>query len=296
MTEMKTLSFVIIIFSVSWSLAGIHSVYAPCANDELSCGDIRPLPTPLNQLKLGTQAKDVLCHDGFTLVIKSENGSPACVHPSSMSRMARQGWWMWDEKVGDTIVNTPDKKPFDTKDCAILETAHSIIGTKGFVKDDLPANGITYPGENMTGLVGQIIQFSIKPNSEGHITFTYDFNPYPGSNCIVTTKDAIATNNPAKPNISIPELISSPDILKVDENSVNTSIPPLGISGDILVNLISAEDLNNHVIKVTYKIFAKPDAQLGKSYFIGFWWHSAVVITIGDRLYTGNAFSGPRFG
>lgn len=41
---------------------------------------------------------------------------------------------------------------------------------------DLPANGITYPGENMTGLVGQIIPFSMKPNSEGSITFTYDFS------------------------------------------------------------------------------------------------------------------------
>ena len=135
----------IIIFSASWFLAGINSVYAPCTNDESSCGDIRPLPTPLNQLKQGIQAKDVLCHDGFTLVIKSENGSPACVHPSSMARMVRQGWWAWDEKVGDTIVNTPDKKPL-TKVVPSLKQYTSIIGTKGFVKDDLPPNGITYPG------------------------------------------------------------------------------------------------------------------------------------------------------
>lgn len=42
---MKTLPIMTLIFAASWSLAGIHSVYAPCANDELSCSDIRPLPT-----------------------------------------------------------------------------------------------------------------------------------------------------------------------------------------------------------------------------------------------------------
>ncbi|MHB8602601.1 MAG: hypothetical protein ACYC9R_08170 [Nitrosotalea sp.] len=303
---MKTLSLVMVIFSTSWFLVGINSVYAPCANDESSCGDIRPLPTPLNQHKQGMQATDVLCHDGFALVIKSENGSPACVHPSSMARMVRQGWWTWDEKVGNTIVNTPDKKPFDTKDCTIPETTSSIVGTKGFVKDDLPANGITYPGENMTGLVGQIIQFSIKPNSEGYITFTYDFNPYPGSNCKVTTKDAMTYINMARSNTSISNttqsntLISnfpiSPDIFEVDKTRILTDGPLVGDSGDIQVKLINAEDLNDHVVKVTYQITSKPTSQIGKSYLLNFWWHSAVGMMVGDDLYNGTAFSGPRFG
>lgn len=303
---MKTLSLVIIILSASWSLAGIHSVYAPCANDELSCGDIRPLPTPLTQLKIGTQAKDVLCHDGFTLVIKSENGSPACVYSSSMARMVRQGWWAWDEKVGDTIVNTPDKKLFDTKDCAIPETTSSIVGTKGFVKDDLPANGITYPGENMTSLVGQIVQFSIKPNSEGYITFTYDFNPYPGSNCKVTTKDAIVHINMARSNTSMAnstrsgtqmsDFPISPDIFEIDKTRILTDGPLLGDSGDIQVKLINVEDLNDHVVKTTYQIISKQTSQIGKSYLLNFWWHSAVCMTVGNDLYNGTAFSGPRFG
>jgi len=303
---MKTLHLVIIIFLTSWFLVGINSVYAPCANDESSCGDIRPLPTPLNQLKQGMQAKDVLCHDEFTLVIKSENGSPACIHPSSMARMVRQGWWSWDEKVGNTIVNTPDKKPFDTKDCTIPETVSSVVGTKGFVKDDLPANGITYPEENMSSLVGQVIQFSIKPNSEGYITFTYDFNPYPGSNCIITAKDAMIYINMARSNTSISNTTISdglssnffivPDIFEVDKTKIRTDVSPLGDSGDMQAKLASTEDINDHVVKTTFEIISSPTSQIGKSYFVSFWWHSGVIVTIGNDLYNGTAFSGPRFG
>jgi hypothetical protein len=251
---------------------------------------------PLQQIKAGVSAQNVKCGVNLSLVIKSKDNSPACVKKTSLERLVRHGWWVWNERVGNTIVNTSEKRDFDSKNCAMLETVSSIIGTNGFGRDDLPKDGITYPGENLTSLVGQVIQFSIKPNSEGYIIFTYDFNSYPGSNCKVTTKDVIAADNPSTPNISIAELLGSPDIMKVDENSVNTSIPPLGNAGDILLNLTSAENLNDHVVKVIYKIFAKPDAQLGKSYYIGFWYHSAVVITVGDSLYTGNAFVGSRYG
>lgn len=252
--------------------------------------------SPMEQYAHGIAPKDVICVQGLQLVIKSEGGSPACVKDASIGRLVRQGWWAWNDKVGDTMVNTPGKKDFDNKTCAIPETASSIVGTNGFARDDLPKNGVVYPGANLTGLVGQVIQFSINPGSEGHITFTYDFNPYPGSNCMVTTKDVIAASNPGKPDVSISGLIGSPDILKVGEDSVNTSIPPLGNSGDVLLHLASAEDLNDHVEKVTYKISAKSEAQAGKSYFIGFWWHSSVVITVGDSLYTGNAFVGSHYG
>src|SRR5579885_512561 len=192
---MKTLYIAIIFLSGLWYVTGITSVYAPCANDEISCGDIRPLPSPLHQVKLGTQPKDVLCHDGFTLVIKSENNSPACVHSSSMERMLRQGWWVWNEKVGDTIVNTPDKQPFDYKNCAIPETMYAIVGTNNFVLDDLPTNGTIFHGADTSRMTSGITQFAIHPGTSGQIILTYDFNTYPGGNCKVTTNDVISNEN-----------------------------------------------------------------------------------------------------
>lgn len=251
--------------------------------------------TPLKQLHMGTSAEGVKCNQDLQLVIKSEDGSPACVKDTSIGRLVRQGWWAWNDKVGDTVVNTPDKKDFDNKSCAISETMSSIVGTNGFVRDDLPSDGLSYPSANLTGLPAEVIQFAIQPNSTAQIVFTYDFNPYPGSNCKVTTKDVIANTNPAKSDISISDLLRSPDIMEVNKTMVRNDIPLLGNSGDVQVKLTSVEDLNDHVEKVTYQITSKPIAEIDKSYFVGFWWHSAVVVTVGNNLYYGTALSGPRF-
>jgi hypothetical protein len=253
------------------------------------------LNAPLKQIQMGTSAKDVQCNQNFQLVIKSEDGSPACVKDTSIGRLVRQGWWAWNDKVGNTVVNTPDKRDFDNKTCGIPETMSSIIGTNGFVGDTLPHNGITYSGVILTGAQNDDIQFAIMPNSIAQIVFTYDFNPYPGTICKVTSKDVIAATNPAKPDVSISDLLSSPDIFEVDKTKIRTDLPLLGDSGDVQVKLINVEDLNDHVVKVTYQIISKPTSQISKSYLLSFWWHSAVGITVGNDLYNGTAFSGPRF-
>ncbi|MDE1873481.1 MAG: hypothetical protein KGH99_08405, partial [Thaumarchaeota archaeon] len=167
--------------------------------------------SPLQQFKSGITATNVKCADGFTLVIKSEDGSPACVTDSGMGRMTRQGWWAWNDKVGDTVVNTPEKRNFDNKSCGITDTMSSIVGTNGFVLDDLPVNGTTFYGADISRMIGGITQFAIHSGTAGKITLTYDFNPYPGSNCKVTTSDVISNVYPSRPNATISELIGSPD-------------------------------------------------------------------------------------
>lgn len=252
--------------------------------------------SPLKQLKSGIAAQNVTCSENLMLVIKTTDDSSACVKDTSIGRLVRQGWWAWNDKVGDTVVNTPEKRDFDSKSCGMLDTASSIVGTSGFVRDTLPFDGITYSGVNFTDPAGNGAQFAIMPNSIAQIEFTYDFNPYPGTDCKVTSKDVIASTNPAKPDISISDLLSSPDILAVDKTGIRTDLPLLGDSGDVRVKLVGAKDLNDHVVKVTYQMISKPTAQIGKSYFLSFWWHSAVGLTVGNDLYNGTAFSGPRFG
>ncbi|CUR51368.1 exported protein of unknown function [Nitrosotalea devaniterrae] len=263
------------------------------------------IDTPLQQSLRGIASKDVQCKEGLQLAIKSKDNSPACVSDTIIGRLVRQSWWAWNDKVGDTIVNTSDKRDFD-KSCGISEIMSSIIGTSGFVKDTLPHDGITFPGMNLTEPAGAGIQFAIKPNSTAQITFAYDFNPYPGSNCKVTTKDAMTYINMARSNAlisnttgsntPISDFPSSPDIFEVDKTKIRTDLPLLGDSGDVQVKLINAEDLNDHVVKVTYQITSKLTSQMGKSYLLNFWWHSAVGVTVGNDLYNGTAFSGPRFG
>lgn len=50
------------------------------------------LDLPLKQFKSGIKTEDVKCTDGFTLVIKSEDGSPACVKPDTSKILIERGW------------------------------------------------------------------------------------------------------------------------------------------------------------------------------------------------------------
>ena len=48
--------------------------------------------SPLKQFKAGIAAKDVVCMQGYTLVIKSNGGTPACVKSDTASKLVARGW------------------------------------------------------------------------------------------------------------------------------------------------------------------------------------------------------------
>ncbi|MDE1764749.1 MAG: hypothetical protein KGI27_00600 [Thaumarchaeota archaeon] len=53
----------------------------------------RDLVTPLRQVKMGIQPQDVTCDwSGFQLVLKSEDGSPACASPHTAKILTERGW------------------------------------------------------------------------------------------------------------------------------------------------------------------------------------------------------------
>jgi hypothetical protein len=47
---------------------------------------------PLQQLKSGVTAKSVQCNTGLTLIIKAEDGSPACVTSQTAQTLTARGW------------------------------------------------------------------------------------------------------------------------------------------------------------------------------------------------------------
>jgi hypothetical protein len=49
------------------------------------------ISSPLKQIKSGVLPQDVKCKEGFVLIIKV-NGDPACVKPTSVSRLLSNGW------------------------------------------------------------------------------------------------------------------------------------------------------------------------------------------------------------
>ena len=50
------------------------------------------LPSPLKQFKSGISAYDVKCNQGLILIIKSTDGSPACVKPDNVIQLVKIGW------------------------------------------------------------------------------------------------------------------------------------------------------------------------------------------------------------
>ncbi|HJT10149.1 MAG TPA: hypothetical protein VJ771_05135 [Candidatus Nitrosotalea sp.] len=50
------------------------------------------IKSPLEQFRSGTAAKDVVCNDGFQLVIKTSDGSPACLNASTAQKLVERGW------------------------------------------------------------------------------------------------------------------------------------------------------------------------------------------------------------
>ena len=53
---------------------------------------LQKILSPLQQFKSGTPAKTVQCDHGFSLVIKTEDGSPACVSSPIAQALIARGW------------------------------------------------------------------------------------------------------------------------------------------------------------------------------------------------------------
>jgi Spherulation-specific family 4 len=52
------------------------------------------VPVPLKQFKSGILANDVICKEGLQLVIKTEDGSPACMYKTTAQKLVERGGWI----------------------------------------------------------------------------------------------------------------------------------------------------------------------------------------------------------
>ncbi len=76
--------------------------------------------TPLKQFKLGIKPSYVQCKTDLQVIIKSENGSPACVTPQTKIKLVDLGWAV------DDSVRTRGVAPFDTLRVNVYGTIFSI--------------------------------------------------------------------------------------------------------------------------------------------------------------------------
>ncbi len=55
-------------------------------------GGSTQISSPLVQFKSGITANNVKCQQGLQLVIKAENGNPACAKPDTITKLVQWGW------------------------------------------------------------------------------------------------------------------------------------------------------------------------------------------------------------
>jgi len=65
----------------------------PIITEERKTGDSSM--SPLKQIQDGILPEDVACRTGFELILKSSTGNPACVLPSTASKLVSVGWGVW---------------------------------------------------------------------------------------------------------------------------------------------------------------------------------------------------------
>jgi len=97
-------------------------------SDVLSGPSIFSAP-PLEQFKSGIKVQDVKCNAGFELVIKSTDGSPACVKPETAQKLVERGW----------AISPTDLKPWVKIDTPSLNNTYVVnqpisfsVTVKGF--------------------------------------------------------------------------------------------------------------------------------------------------------------------
>ena len=74
-----------------------NKVYAMYSGSKLSVVTYNPeiLPvsdSPLKQISSGVDPKSVICKEGYELVLKAVDNSPACVKPATAEKLIERGW------------------------------------------------------------------------------------------------------------------------------------------------------------------------------------------------------------
>lgn len=131
---------------------------------------------PLKQIKAGTKPSDVTCTEGLELVLKSSDGSPACIKPSSVSKLIERGW---------AIHVLPDYQEGQNNNSVIFETGDlEVITTtveyhpnsSGYLAE--PSEDGDYPAVVMIhewwGLNENIKEMAEKLASHGYVVLAVD--------------------------------------------------------------------------------------------------------------------------
>ena len=114
---MKTLNSVFLILTLATSLG---MALFQISNAEI----IEDNPSPKKQLISGIDVYEIQCNEGYVLMFKVTDGSPACCKSSSVDKLIQRGWAVDHDTKHDKMMNSIIKSSDDTinKDESITKT------------------------------------------------------------------------------------------------------------------------------------------------------------------------------
>ena len=132
-------------------------------------------PPPLKQIKDGTNPTNVICTEGLELVLKQSTGQPACIKPTSMSKLIERGWAV--HILPDYTKDNNNSEIFVSGDYEIESMQVSYFGdVNGFLAK--PVESGQYPAVVMIhewwGLNDNIKEMAQKLASQGYIVLAVD--------------------------------------------------------------------------------------------------------------------------
>ena len=182
-------------------------------------------PPPLKQIQDGIEPTQVTCTEGLELILKFSTGQPACVKPSSVSKLIDRGW---------AIHVLPDYEKSENNNSEIFAMGNFEVETKvvnyfdksqGFLAN--PVSEEQFPGVVMIhewwGLNDNIKEMAEKLASHGYVVLAVDL--YNG-NVASTSDEARQLTSSFDPNFGIENMNSAVSYLQE-----NYSIDSLGSIG-----------------------------------------------------------------
>ena len=128
---------VISIFIVSFVSVGLIPVFAPSHPEYVG------VDPPRKQIANGVPPHEVICSEGLELIFKATNGFPACVKPSTATKLVERGWG-----TNTPLPWTPTKGPSESPDT--VSHGGDVVDYVSFV-DNLRATGaIVTPGGSIS--------------------------------------------------------------------------------------------------------------------------------------------------
>ncbi len=135
MHQRLTVTFLAIIFTLS---IASHTNYSEATSGKT------PILTPLQQARMHISINQIICQDGFQIVMKKTDGSPACVRTDSVSILIERGWAVHVLPA----YTTGGIKNSDMFDGGPLEIKTSLVkyydNTTGYLAE--PMQGNNFPG------------------------------------------------------------------------------------------------------------------------------------------------------